>query len=238
MNESYVQKYVRSCDCLIDDILAKLLESLNIVDIVIIDNEKNDDVEQPSNPADIVDMETIVGMVNGTQSGEQPISEENNSDLDSVLGDSSNSNPTLHFSDEVRQEILLYDELIAKKSTDIFTDGTCDLKERGLSVRYSATLDFSKNLSYDAMIMEEKRIINSIRIKDDPSQQGETLWEKFLSEKNENDKNSSKIKCEIEYHLCNMHELFVRFYNMKMEPTCIFMNIGMSLYLFKLGLKD
>jgi hypothetical protein len=241
LNHTYVQKYVRSCDCLIKDILTKLLKSLNIDDIVIIDNkEKNNDDQEPIDPSNAVTvgMETTIGMVGGTQSDEPGLIDENERELDYILGNSSNSNPTLSFSDEVQEEIIHYDELIAKHSTDTFTDGTCNLNEQRRFVKYSAKLDFTENLSYNAMRPNEKKIMDDYRDDDDHSIRGENLWTSYLNEKYEANNKSFLIQCEIEYHLCNMHELFVRFYNMQKEPTCIFMIIGMSLYLFTLGLTD
>lgn len=229
LNDScYIQKFHRSYEYLVAQILKALLDDLKLE---IEPELENDDVllENNNEIGNTIGEGGNGGISNGNSSSgvdgngnddSAKSTNEDDSNLDYILG-----NNSLPFPDEVKTKLDELERQINKTSEDRFTDNKCPLSKRHLVKRFVESINnWKQNLSYNNLEEKAKKMLDDT--KDLTSgKSGSDLWDFYLNSHTE----VQNIKMDIEYHCCNMHTLFTRFYDMKKEPTCIFMIIGMSI---------
>ncbi len=211
--KDYIQTFNRSIEVLIDKIYDKLSKSLNINIEEISDENMCEHLQSDTNLE--VGSDSIA--LNVTE-GEDNNEGNNSDDLDSIFSlQNSETGITLSFSEEVQQNLFELEKQI-NKNEDNFTDNNCPFKNSNLKKTLILEMPWTEHLSFDKFDEKETKQLNCL-YDDKTKQTGKDLWENFLRDK-------TFKNVEIDYHCCNIFTLFSRFYDMKMEPTCIFMMIG------------
>ena len=216
---TYMSKFVRSLDDLTDKIVEKLLAALSITKYSSNDNDNNNDNNDNNSNNDNNDIDAAG---NDDDQDGNGFADDDASQSDQSGDGSGSSKSLLEFPDEVKEKIFELQMQIDIKGDDgsKFTDVGCTLKPKNLQESLRLQQDWSGSLSYTKMTKKEKEYLDNVKDKD-TGKTGEEVWTPYLDHTP-----IEKVKIYVDYHCCDIYTLLSRFYAKKVEPTCIFIIIG------------